>query len=241
MTKEVEELEKVGLREETVDINFTGKLVKHLAENEVICDTCGGLGLTKTDNPYGIVGYKHPSRVMFPFKNQDLTFCPSCFNGVRKKCEFCGDLLTRGSTQCKCDASKEKEREKYRQKEQEAWEKAEKIPLEQALKTYNMLYVKDFDEFVSTGSFNEWLETKLESNKDLNTTTLKIYGTTEQSLSIDACSILEDASDDLHEDSLADISKEKISELQGLINKWCKDVEKGTMTYYADESKGVIL
>lgn len=241
MTNETEELSKVGLREETVDINFTGKLVKHLSENEVICDTCGGLGLTITDNPFGIQGHKHSSRVMFPFKNQDLTFCPSCFNGVRKKCEFCGILLTRGSTQCKCEGSKDKEFERYRQKEQEAWDKAEKIPLKHALETYGMLYIKDYDEFVSTDSFYEWLETKLDDNEDFDKTTLKIYGTTEHSLSIDASSVIEDACEELHEDAMDDISKEKISELQNFINKWCVEVEKGTITYYADERKGVII
>lgn len=241
MTKEVEELEKVGLREETVDINFTGKLVKNLSKNEVICETCGGLGLTVTDNPFGIRGYKHTSRLMFPFKNQSLTFCNSCYNGVRKKCEFCDNLLTRGSTQCKCDASKEKEFDEYRQKEQETWEKAEKIPLEQALEKYGMLYVKDFDRFISTDSFEEWLEGEQENNEDFDKATLKVYGTTEHSLSIDMNSVLDDAADDLHEDSLTDISQEKISELQGLVDKWCRDVEKGTTTYYADETKSVVL
>lgn len=241
MTKEVEELEKVGLREETVDINFTGKLVKHLAENEVICDTCGGLGLTKTDNPFGIQGYKHPSRVMFPFKNQDLTFCPSCYNGVRKKCDFCGNLLSRGSSECKCRGYKENKQNEREKKALETWEKAEKIPLEQALKIFKQFYVHNHSDFISANSFKEWLEESKKYNKSFDIETLRVYGTTEHSLSIDICSVVEDAADELHEEALSGISSEKMSELQGLVDKWCTEVENGTVTYYMDETKGILL
>lgn len=78
---------------ETVKKMFPEALIKDLQENERICPVCHGLGIRIENNVYGIKGDTSEAvqREHFPYKHQALSFCQSCFNGVQKLCEFCGE------------------------------------------------------------------------------------------------------------------------------------------------------
>ena len=61
---------------------------------EEICKRCHGTGIVLAENPYGLSEEKTPVR--FPYRQQAFTFCPDCFNGIRKRCKVCGELIPRG-------------------------------------------------------------------------------------------------------------------------------------------------
>lgn len=83
-------------------------LIKDLQKNERICPVCHGLGLSITDNVYGIKGDTSEAarRKIFPYKKQSLTFCRSCYNGVQKLCPYCSMPYKRGYCYCDCEGQK---------------------------------------------------------------------------------------------------------------------------------------
>lgn len=233
-------LEKVGLREEIVEVDFQAKLIKNLGENEIICADCKGTGLKLNDNPFGIKDFNHPNGKMFPFKKQTISFCQSCYNGVQQLCTYCNETLPRHTTQCNCDQAKA-ERTKIRiEKDVERFNKANKITLEEALNKYEFLYIDNFDRFIETDDFHSELEDILcdlnEGDDEFNfkKEDLRVYVTKQTSLSFDAGSVVENNVDDLHEEASERIGKKKMDELQQLLEKWAESVKNDTLTYYAD-------
>ncbi|PIJ98093.1 hypothetical protein [Lysinibacillus sphaericus] len=228
-------LNEAGLKTVNVDVNFHATFEKHLQENEEICEVCNGLGMTIDDNPFGIRGIK--TNKTFPFNNQALSFCSSCYNGVRKRCEHCHELIAKGWTKCNCETVKKQKAIQQDNEDKERWDNIPKISLEQALLNYGMLYVEDFDEYVATDSFEDWIESKRDE-EDFNPSELKIYVTTCRSIYLSATDIIENALEDLHED--AGVSNKATEKLQNFLDQWCKENVVETQTYYADESTGVI-
>lgn len=237
-------MEEVGLRTEVVVVDFKASLEKHLYEDEVVCERCGGLGFTINDNPFGIKGYKDTQGIMFPFKKQSLSFCQSCYNGVRRKCEYCKDLIPRNPTRCECDRAKAERFVEQEKKEMDRFESAKKITLKEALQSYDMLYLDSFDKYVSTDDFEDRLEELIDEfehdNKEkYNNLLLRIYVTSTTQLSFDAGDIIANECSDLHEESYERINSAQIEELQEMLNKWAEQVKQDTTTYWIDYSTAV--
>lgn len=72
-------------------------LIKDLQKNERICPICHGLGVRIVDNVYGIKDDTSEAGQceIFLYKNQSLSFCQSCYNGVQKLCPYCGKPYNR--------------------------------------------------------------------------------------------------------------------------------------------------
>lgn len=226
------------LRTEYIDVDFNLKLQKDLQEDEVICPHCGGTGLQVGDNPFGLrskeqYDYKNP----FPHKKQTIVGCQHCYNGVQNKCIHCGEILDLRKYQCDCEKAKQARATKQYENNLDKWDKAKKITLKKAIEKYVMVYIDDYDEFVTTDTIEDWLADKEEVDKK----SLRIYGTYAVDLSINASSIIEDACSDLHENAMDNISNKDEKELQDLLNQWCEKNKSGTTTYYADYKVGIQL
>lgn len=115
-----------------------------------------------------------------------------------------------------------------------------KISLEEALKTYSMLYVVEYSEYVDSSDFYDWIERQKDEDVDgeFDIKELRIFVTSEHSLQLDAADIIEQACEDLHED--AGVPDKQTKELQVFLNEWYKKNEMYTKTYFADESIGVV-
>jgi len=218
------------IKTEQIDVSFNLKLQKDLQEYEIICSHCGGTGLQVDDNPFGLK--EENSKIHFPYKQQTIRGCRHCYNGVQSKCLHCGEILNRSSYQCNCKETQQEHLKERHDKDLETWNKAKKISLEEACEKYTMLYISDFDKFINTDEFEDWLHDKNFQLDEVKS--LKVYGTHVIDISIDAYSVIEDACSDLHEDAMDNIGDTDEKELQEFLDKWCEKNKQGTTTYYAD-------
>ena len=225
------------IRTEQIDVSFNLKLQKDLQEHEIICSHCGGTGLQVDDNPFGIK--EENSKIHFPYKQQTIAGCNHCYNGVQSKCLHCGKILDRCTSQCDCEQYNQERLNERHNKDLETWNKAKKISFEEASEKYIMLYVSDYDKFINTNEFEDWLH---DENFQLDEVkSLKVYGTHVIDISMDAYSVIEDACSDLHEDAMDNIGDTNEKELQEFLDKWCEKNKQGTTTYYADFTVGILL
>lgn len=224
------------LRTEYVDVDFKLKLKKYLQEHEIICSHCGGTGLQVDDNPFGLKGEN--SKVHFPYKKQTIVGCRHCYRGVQEKCLHCGEILSRGTSQCNCEIARQERSQKQYDKDLETWNKAKKIDYEQALMDYQMVYIESYDKYIAPDEIDEFLE---DHDDTADRVDLWIYGTSIMELSMDASDIIENACSDLHEDARDNISDEDEKGLQELLDYWCKRNGTGTTTYYPDYKIGIVL
>lgn len=103
--------------------NLDGIITKDLQNNEEICPICNGLGLIIQNNVYGL-GEKDKSP--FPYKKQSMGYCQNCYNGVVKKCDFCGKLLTLREYECDCEGFKNHKIKEEIAKNKEKYDRAKK-------------------------------------------------------------------------------------------------------------------
>jgi len=225
----------MSIRTEQIDVSFNLKLKKDLQEHETICSHCGGTGLQVDDNPFGLK--EENSKIHFPYKQQTIVGCRHCYNGVQSRCLHCDKILDRGTSQCNCDKSRWKREEELWEKDLEKWNKAKKISYEQACKDYEMVYIDNYDKYLTPDEIGEYLE----EYDTIHKSDLWIYGTYIMELYMDASDILENACSDLYEDARDNISNEDEKELQLLLDKWCEDNKQGTTSYYADYKVGILL
>ena len=210
------------------------KLQKDLHDNEDICPTCGGLGLMIANNPYGLSN--DPDKTfsnLFPYKHQSLTFCKDCFNGVVKRCKLCGGIIPKGRTKCNCEKQEALDKIVEQKKKKEEFDNAPIAPreIEENCKCF-------FSEScpINDGYFFEWedfFEAWHEYCSDISEEDRPEYVwiTDVVNMSIDAVDIIENATEDLYEDATDNISKEKVKELQDLLDEWCRTCGVGE-TYY---------
>ena len=214
-------------------------LEKDLMDNEEVCPVCKGLGVVLDNNIYGIKGdtSEAAKKSMFPYNHQSIKFCPNCYNGVIRLCEYCGKPLPRARLKCDCEQQIKKDEEEKRVKYQEIIAKAKEIELKDAsyyiYDEQSEQYFSDKDEFVE-----HWWDCFL-NNDDEDTFQFDDYfekyvpkvlwNCEEVKISINADSIIENACGELHEDARDNISDEK--ELQEFLDKWCAK-QTGTTTYY---------
>lgn len=230
----------MSIRTEYIDVDFNLRLKKDLQEHEVICSHCGGTGLQVDNNPFGLKSEN--SKVHFPYKQQVIRGCNHCYTGVQKKCLHCDKILDRQHYQCDCDKAKQDRLQERYNKDLEIWNVAKKISLEESITKFDMVYVDNYDRYFFIDEFKEWLEDNEDNEGNpIDRNGLRIYGTHSIDLSIDASNVIEDACSELHEDAMDNISDEDQKELQTLLDKWCKDNQAGTTTYYADYKIGILL
>lgn len=212
-------------------------LVKDLQENERICPVCHGLGVTIENNIYGIEDDTSEAarREMFPYKKQSLSFCQSCYNGVQKLCEFCGEPFKQpGYRHCDCDGFKRDEEEKEMRKREEVVAKAKEIQ-ESDVETY--LYCEEFDSFYP--DMDDFFDSYACNYNDeqIYVKPDKLWVCTEKQIWMDAYSLTENACDELHEDAFEQCD---IASLQDMLDGWCIE-QTGTTTYYPCFKKYVMI
>ena len=114
------------------------------------------------------------------------------------------------------------------------WKMAEKLTPEQALARFEQLYVEDADTFGLTADV-------ISDHADGEYPRMRIYGTTKRSIKLDADWILENATEDLHEEAYANIPASRVTDLQVTLDAWCETVAKATETYFPDYRYAVVL
>lgn len=99
-----------GVRRVTLDARVVvlrlcmQRIVHHLTEHEALCPTCLGLGLIKPAQTFG-VGETKPGEDRFPYWDQWLAQCPTCYMGKVNLCSYCKEVIPRHRTRCECKAA----------------------------------------------------------------------------------------------------------------------------------------
>ena len=209
-------------------------LEKDLTETEYykeeICKRCHGTGIVLAENPYDLSEEKTPVR--FPYRQQAFTFCPDCFNGIRKRCKVCGELIPRGMLIHNCKQIKEIEKRKKAEEERKRidalpWTEVDEshdINYFSNLFPYNEGYFSDFDEFFDTVD-EEGIEERPEY----------CFGVTEIPFRIDAESVVESACEDSYDDALDHVGN--IKSLQKVIDEWIEKNGPGSSYVYNRNAK----
>lgn len=232
----------INVLEEIINI-LPDTLEKDLQDNENICPVCNGLGVVLDNNVYGIKDdtSEAAKKSMFPYNHQAIKFCPNCFNGVIRLCEYCGKPLPRCTSRCDCKQYKEKEEEEKRIKYQDKISKAEEVDIKDIdsdmwfYDEHTDDYYLDIDSFVDAyKDFDEY-----ESDEEmLNNLPEVLWFTAPADISMDADDIISNACEELHEDASENISGKDRKELQDMLDEWCKR-QTGTRTVYPNYKKYV--
>lgn len=230
-----------NIRQQIKRVTINYELKKDLQEDEIVCEHCHGTGLEIADNVYGIRGDITHIGVHFPYKHQSISFCKHCYNGVLKLCPGCGKPRSKSQYDCSCGFYDRKRRSDSNKKDWETWNKAKKISQNEAFEQFKCLYIDNMDRYVfDEGDLECAIDDYLYDDGDENTNVLdlRVYGTTEAQISLDADSIVSSACEDLHEDAYERC--DDIDGLQKLLDEWCEK-QTGTGTFYPDTKIGVIL
>ena len=232
------------MREEIITGNLRYEFKKHLQDNEIICPYCKGTGLDVADNIYGIQGDKTHIGVRFPFKNQSFKFCPYCFNGVLKKCKYCGSILTKAHFKCCCEEAQKEEKDKLEQAHITLYNQSEHISWDEACKKYDCFYCENFDIFFDDEDELLYELKEFYDNDNLNINEiipiLRCYVCDTTCASIpDAYQILETALElgDCYE---TEPDEYDVKELQKVINDFFNNRKIGT-TYVPNYGVGIIF
>lgn len=218
-------------------LTFTFTLRKDLIENEEVCPNCKGLGLVVRDNSYGIEGERANNHLpAFPYKHQSMIFCPTCYNGVIRRCKWCGEIIPRGFFKHNCEKQREIDMLEREKKEAEILKNAPLATLEVLEKnkcfysdsySYNEGYFFDWEDF-----FDNWYADHEEDETKPNF----VWTTEEIKMKIDAADLIESATNDLYEDAFHDVSDEESNRLQKFLDEWCENCGVGK-TYYQGKYK----
>ena len=188
------------------------KIEKDLYHDEKICDTCNGIGLVVDDYPFFIKKDQNIKKRVTKYK-KNVSFCPDCYNGVQKLCQYCGEVKGKGQCYCDCEGYQEQRNKKLNKKIKKAIDNAKKITLqetdcEQLYEPYSQEYLT-IDEIYD----HEMHKTKIPEY---------MFETKKLELGFDAWHILESELSN-HAPELGDMILEKeIEDLQELLDKWCE-------------------
>jgi len=219
-------------------------LEKDLQDNEEICSVCHGLGIIKRSHSYGIENSEKPPMANW-YDNEYFVWCPNCYFGVIKKCEYCGKILPKGRLKCDCEKQREIDEKERRIKYQETISKAKEIDLKD-ITTY--LYDEESDKYYS--DIDEFVDYRRQDYRDGSRGYNNFYEYFQYEMpevlwlcdnvdiSMDADNIIESACEELHEDVEDNISVQDREELQELLDNWCKK-QTGTTTLYPNYKKYV--
>jgi len=215
-------------------------LEKDLKENEEICSVCHGLGIVKRNYSYGIKEDEKPTKVNW-YDNEYFVWCPNCYFGVIKKCEYCGKILSKGRLKCDCEKQRDIDEKEKRIKYQEMISRATEVDLKDVRSDTWLYdeqtndYFSDVDCFVDAYKDNEEFADYKEMIENLPEV---LWLCDSVDISMDADSIIESVCEELHEDAEDNISGKDRKELQELLDNWCKK-QTGTTTLYPNYKKYV--
>lgn len=234
----------MGVRKEKVKVSFELDLEKDLLENEIICPKCGGTGLQVDDKPFGLSGEKGKHKSQFPYKKQTIVGCSHCYNGIQKVCGYCDKNLGR-ALNCNCEGCRKEVSDRTRTKTVDTWENSKKVTVAEHLtEDYsNMVYVENLERFFSNiGEVIEFLKGEIEGEElDISDVYgVRVYKTWSTGLSFDAHSVIELATDQLHEDAFSNAIVYR-KELQETLDAFAKKLENDTMTYFPDYGQGISI
>lgn len=123
---------------------------RELKENEKLCNTCGGLGLT--------------------YKNSFVRTCPDCRGGKIRICEFCGEDLKNNYQRCNCDEAKAKRQKERIEAALKRKEKATEVSIDYIIDNDLWLYDdinKEYHEDIE-GVESDWVFTTKVDRLSLN-------------------------------------------------------------------------
>ena len=111
-----------------------GKILeKDLKDNQIICPSCNGLGITS----YKINVYEDNDVTRKCLgSNTYFSICPDCYYGVVNVCKYCGQILFKNSLKCECKQQKEEDKRKYDEKVKEILAKAVKVTKDEIVNHY---------------------------------------------------------------------------------------------------------
>ena len=214
---------------------YSKGLVKDLHDTEAyteeICNHCKGTGLQIADNPYGLKENRIPGH-LFPYKVQTLIPCRECSGtGVRKRCNYCGELFPLYRLKCNCDTQKKKDEAEDRRKWQERIDSmrfATDEEIKQCKVFFSDIYPYNEGYFEGFGEFFDWWND--ECADKFSDKPEYCLGTDAIPFKIDATDIVERACEDMYEDAFSRVSN--IDELQKLIDKWADKNKPGDAYVY---------
>lgn len=135
------------MKKEIVTGMLKYELHKDLQDDEIICPHCHGTGLEIAENIYGLQDDKTYIGVRFPYKKQAFKPCRYCYNGVLKKCKYCGSILTSQHYRCCCKESEQEERNKIEAARQKTYDNSTHISWEDACQQYACFYCDNLDVY----------------------------------------------------------------------------------------------
>lgn len=211
---------------ETVKVTYANLLPlsvdRKLGEGEEVCDKCSGTALVTKKKPEGTF----------------LVGCRECNGrGVLKHCEHCGELK-RNSLYDRhdCESMRLKRDLEVERKEQEKWDVAKKISLADACKVYDLVVV-GWDTYMSPDDVIDHIL----DNRDEDNPIPRVWGTATTTISVDYERVLEDATEELHEEAYGNIGKTDRDDLKEFLHGWAgrETVRNATLTYFPDEKVGI--
>ena len=172
-----------------VNLHLPKRLRKDLHDGEIICPHCHGTGIVKAQQIYGLKGLKNSA--MFPFTHEYMIPCPNCYKGIVDTCKYCGQPSGAKNytpeASCTCKGAIEAREKKQQENDLKNWEKAEKIDYAEALKRFVMVYIENWDRYIEMDCLLD------EIYKESDRYDLRIYGTSESKIEMDAGRLIKDA------------------------------------------------
>lgn len=207
-------------------------LEKDLEDNQTLCKTCGGYGVVKRKNPFGIKeklsDEKYNAKINW-YDNESITFCPDCYNGVVTLCEYCGKPIKKGYiSRCDCEQYLQKEKESELNKKTEIISKATRVNISDVT---SQLYCEENDKYYDPEEIESFFY-----DFDGEDVPKILWVTRSIEISLDAGNIIEDACQDLY-DGASDSCD--YNGLQKVLDEWCSK-QSGTTTYYPDNKEYVL-
>ena len=213
-------------------------LQKDLLDNEVLCEACHGTGIIITDNEYGLSEDPDHKLGTFPYKKQTISFCKCCYNGVRKKCRLCGELIPRHMIRHNCEAQQRKDDEENAAKRKQRMDMAEVLPDDMA-ETMECFYSENYP--YAEGYFLDWedfFSAWVDNFEPDEEKPEYVYATEKLEFAIDAYDMVTNHLENFYEDAYNNIKTEKMQELQRYLEEWCATCGVGK-SYVMDYRKKI--
>lgn len=208
-------------------------LAHDVGPNERLCPSCWGLGLVKSNSPYGL-GKMQLGERAFPYRHEWLMACPTCYLGKVGVCEHCSNVLVRGQLRCKCDAAVAVEAAMKLKANDDRRAKCKRIKL--ADYTGELLWCESSDRYVAPDSVDDVL---VDEPDEVFYACNPIRPSAFYPDADDLITQMEEqAYDEAHPDDddheILDYSKEAVVELAKLIETWGEKNLKVKQFWYPD-------
>lgn len=204
---------------------FPATVTRTVKDGQILCPTCSGVGLV----------------LEMQGGCEFIVRCGQCHGDtVLTKCQHCEEYFNGGYGH-RCEKSQEAHSIELalesERREQEKWDKAEKITLDEAYKRYELVEVGQGTYLPVDEVIDEIIDVGWEPGDPIP----RVWGTTKTSLSVDTDDALRNRLDDLHED--AEVGKKDMADLETFLQEWCnrESVIRDTTTYWPDEKVAIVI